>query len=261
MIEGRNLHIVLKSGMFKSVFFRSFSYVTQEPVEKVEFQQELGEKTQEVAHWKKLSEDVLKKIEWQALHIVLHNEEQLIECNKEKKLLMANFGKLKENYDELRLVLRQKTKEVEEGRKLQEQLLAQIDFKSSEILKNNQQLAEHGKQKELLLAQVKGLEEKVNSLQITTSDIRAQVEWIGGWMVAQTCDIVREVCCRGNCQASQLEDCDLQVVFSNQIWMKIKIRFRIKVEDDAVNMKTHKRRLPENCETFIVGGDMHVLED
>ncbi|OMO69791.1 DNA repair protein Sae2/CtIP [Corchorus capsularis] len=138
-------------------------------------QQELGEKTQQVAHWKKLSKDVLKKIESQALDS-MHNEEQLIQCNKEKKLLMANFGKLKENYDELHLVLGQKTKEVEEGRKLQEQLLAQIDFKSSEILKNNQQLAEHGKQKELLLAQVKGLEEKVNSLQVKLRESDAETK-------------------------------------------------------------------------------------
>ncbi|OMO84780.1 protein gamma response 1-like protein, partial [Corchorus capsularis] len=61
-------------------------------------QQELGEKTQEVAHWKKLSEYVLKKIESQALDS-MHNEEQLIECKKEKKLLMANGPEDKEVFN------------------------------------------------------------------------------------------------------------------------------------------------------------------
>ncbi|OMO51550.1 protein gamma response 1-like protein [Corchorus capsularis] len=54
--------------------------------------------TQEVAHWKKLSEYVLKKIESQALDS-MHNEEQLIECNKEKKLLMANGPEDKEVFN------------------------------------------------------------------------------------------------------------------------------------------------------------------
>ncbi|XP_021281416.1 protein gamma response 1 isoform X2 [Herrania umbratica] len=126
-------------------------------------QQELREKTQEVADGKKLSENLLKKIELQSFDI-MHNEEQLINCNNEKKLVVANFEKLKESYDELHAVLRKKTKEVEEGRKLQEQLLRQIDLKGSEMLKNKQQLEEQEKNKELLV-KVKVLEEKVNELQ------------------------------------------------------------------------------------------------
>ncbi|EOX96721.1 Gamma response gene 1, putative isoform 1 [Theobroma cacao] len=126
-------------------------------------QQELREKTQEVADRKKLSENLLKKIELQSFDI-MHNEEQLINCNNEKKLVVANFEKLKESYDELHVVHRKKTKEVEEGRKLQEQLLRQIDLKGSEMLKNKQQLEEQEKKKELL-AKVKVLEEKVNELQ------------------------------------------------------------------------------------------------
>ncbi|MFQ6667329.1 hypothetical protein Gotur_033392 [Gossypium turneri] len=127
-------------------------------------QRELGEKTQEVADGKKLAENLLKKVESQAFD-VMHNEEQLINCNKEKKLLEANFEKLKENYKELHVALGKKTDEVEEGRKSQEQLLRQIDLEGSEILKNKQQLEENEKIKEQLLAKVKSLELKINELQ------------------------------------------------------------------------------------------------
>ncbi|XP_022734848.1 protein gamma response 1-like isoform X2 [Durio zibethinus] len=128
-------------------------------------QQELRERTQEVSDGKKLADNLLKKIETQAFDI-MHNEQKLIDFNKEKKLLVANFDELKENYEELHVALRQKSHEVEEGRKLQEQLLRQIDLKGSEILKNKQLLDEHEKEKELLLAKVKGLDQKINELQV-----------------------------------------------------------------------------------------------
>ncbi|GMI66209.1 gamma response gene 1 [Hibiscus trionum] len=127
-------------------------------------EQEFREKTWEVANGKKLAENLLKKIESQAFDI-MHNEEQLINCNKEKKLLEENFEKLKENYEELRMALGKKTDEVEEGRKLQKQLLTQIYLNCSEISKNKQLLEEHEEIKEQLLAKVKGLEQKVNELQ------------------------------------------------------------------------------------------------
>lgn len=98
-------------------------------------QQELREKTQEVADKKKLAENLLKKIESQTSDN-MQNEQQLIDCNKSKMRLVANFEKLKEKYEELHVALRQKTHEVEEGRKLQEQ----FDLKCSEISKNKQQL-------------------------------------------------------------------------------------------------------------------------
>ncbi|XWS35491.1 hypothetical protein CRYUN_Cryun20dG0001900 [Craigia yunnanensis] len=128
-------------------------------------QQECREQTEQVADGKKLAENLLKKIESQAFDI-MHYEQQQIDCDKEKKLLMANFEKLKENFEELHVTLGQKTHEVEEGRKLQEQLLRQIDLKGSETLKNKQQLEEQEKIKELLLAEVKGLDQKVNELQV-----------------------------------------------------------------------------------------------
>ncbi|XVF79599.1 hypothetical protein PTKIN_Ptkin15bG0002100 [Pterospermum kingtungense] len=128
-------------------------------------QQELREKTQEVADGKKLAENLLKKIESQVFDN-MQNEQQLIDCNMEKKLLVTNFEKLKEKCEELHVALRQKTDEVEEGRKLQEQFLRQIDLKGSEILKSKQQLEENEKINELLLAKVRGLDQKVNELQV-----------------------------------------------------------------------------------------------
>ncbi|XVF22979.1 hypothetical protein REPUB_Repub12eG0217700 [Reevesia pubescens] len=133
-------------------------------------QQELEEKTQEVADGKKLAENLLKKIELQAFDI-MHNEEQLMDCNKEKNQLIANFEKFKEKFEELHVALRKKTHEVEEGRKLQEQLIKQIDLKGLEMLNNKQQLKEHEKIKEQLLDKVKGLEQKINELQVKLREI------------------------------------------------------------------------------------------
>ncbi|GMI77068.1 gamma response gene 1 [Hibiscus trionum] len=127
-------------------------------------EQELREKTREVADGKKLAENLFKKVESQAFD-VMHNEEQLINCNKEKKLLEANFEKLKEYYEELHVALGKKTDEVEQGRKLQEQLLRKIDLNGSEFAKNKQLLEEHEEIKEQLLVKLKGLEQKVNELQ------------------------------------------------------------------------------------------------
>ncbi|KAE8718737.1 hypothetical protein F3Y22_tig00109992pilonHSYRG00051 [Hibiscus syriacus] len=107
-------------------------------------EQELREKTQEVADGKKLAENLFKKVESQSFDI-MHNEEQLINCNKEKKLLEANFQKLKENYEKLHVAFGKKTDEVEQGR-------------------NMQLLEEHEETKELLLAKLKGLEQEVNEL-------------------------------------------------------------------------------------------------
>ena len=45
-------------------------------------------------------------------------------------------------------------------------MLRQIDLKGSEMLKNKQQLEEHENIKELLLAKVKSLDQKVNELQV-----------------------------------------------------------------------------------------------
>ncbi|KAE8732779.1 Gamma response protein 1, putative isoform 2 [Hibiscus syriacus] len=107
-------------------------------------EQELREKTQEVADGKKLAENLFKKVESQSFDI-MHNEEQLINCNKEKKLLEANFQKLKVNYEKLHVALGKKKDEVEQGRKMQ-------------------LLEEHEETKELLLAKLKGLEQEVNEL-------------------------------------------------------------------------------------------------
>ncbi|KAK9041196.1 hypothetical protein V6N11_016309 [Hibiscus sabdariffa] len=135
---------------------------TRKKIEVLE--QELRGKTQEVADGKKLAGNLFKKVESQAFDI-MHNEEQLINCNKEKKLLEANFEKLKETYEELHAALGKKTDEVEQGRKLKEQLLRQIDLNGSEISKNRQLLEEHEEIKEQLLVKLRGLEQKVNELQ------------------------------------------------------------------------------------------------
>lgn len=70
--------------------------------------------------------------------------------------------------------LRKKTCEVEEGRKLENHLLQQIDLNNIEMSKNKQQLEESEKENKLLLAKVIGLEGKINDLQVNLGGRRKE---------------------------------------------------------------------------------------
>lgn len=138
-----------------------------------ELQRQLGAKTEEVAREKELTENLFKKIEKLSLDIS-HYEQLLADEKKEKKCFLTKFEVFEENVSRLQEELTKKTEEVEEGRKLQEQLLQQIDFKSSEITKNKQ---EFEKEKQLLLDKVRGLEEKANELKKNFCEKSSKQGW------------------------------------------------------------------------------------
>ncbi|GFZ00453.1 protein gamma response 1 [Actinidia rufa] len=128
-------------------------------------QEQLSSKTDEVDKAKELREKLLKEIE---LHRVknANNEHLLNNYETEKTFLTDKVLSLEESVDGLQKELRKKLEEVEEGRKLQEQLIQQIDSNNSEMLKIGQQSEELAKEKKLHLAKIKGLEEKVDKLHV-----------------------------------------------------------------------------------------------
>lgn len=138
-----------------------------------ELQQLLGAKAEEVAREKELTENLFKKIEKLSLDIS-HHERLLADEIKEEKFLLTKFEVSEENASRLQEELTKKTKEVEEGRKLQEQLLQQINLKSSETTKNKQ---EFEKENQLLLDKVRGLEEKVNELKTNFCERSGEGAW------------------------------------------------------------------------------------
>jgi splicing factor 4 len=138
-----------------------------------EIQEELRSKTEKVAEGKQLQENLFKKIESLALEIVA-NEKQLNDNEKEKKLLMDELERMEDSASGLQKELEKKTCEVEEGRKLQNHLLQQIDLNNIEMSKNKQQLEECEKENKLLLAKVIGLEGKINDLQVNLGERRKE---------------------------------------------------------------------------------------
>jgi splicing factor 4 len=138
-----------------------------------ELQEELRSKTEKVAEGKELQENLFKKIESLALEIVA-NEKQLNDNEKEKKLLMDKLERMEDSASGLQKELAKKTCEVEEGRKLQNHLLQQIDLNNIEMSKNKQQSEECEKENKLLLAKVNGLEGKINDLQVNLGGRRKE---------------------------------------------------------------------------------------
>lgn len=128
-------------------------------------QEELGEKTEEVAKGNETKENLLKKIDAQASEI-MNNEQLLHDQDKEKKILVAKLEHLEGNSCKLQKELLTRIKEVEEGKTLQKQLSDHINVKDAEMLKYKEQLEMFEKEKKLFLVKVEGLEEKVNGLQV-----------------------------------------------------------------------------------------------
>ena len=164
LIEKKSSSIVTKGKQLKEQEEKTSEVVAKlQSLEKKvgELQQELKEKTEEIVKGKELQENLLKKIEYQYKQM-MNNEFQLNDCEKEMKLLIDQNNHMKKNADELQ----KRNEEVKEGRKLQEHLLKQIDLNGLYMQKNEQQLKEHEKEKQMLFTKIKGLEERVNELQV-----------------------------------------------------------------------------------------------
>lgn len=143
----------------------------EEKIDKL--QEELGRKNVSVAEGKLLQENLFKKIESLASEIVA-NEHKLIDNEKEKKFLHDKLVHTEDIASELQKELRRKSSEVEERRKLQNHLAQQIDLCNIEMSKNKQLLVECEKEKKLLVADVVGLQSKINDVQVNPGGMRKE---------------------------------------------------------------------------------------
>lgn len=129
-----------------------------------ELQDERREKTEQVVRGREVQENLLKKVELQATEIMDY-EQQSNDNEKEKRLLTTKVEGLENDINLLRQETKKKNGEVEEGRKLQEQLIKQIDLYNIEKVKTGQEFEALEKEKKQLLAELGGSEEKPDMLQ------------------------------------------------------------------------------------------------
>ncbi|KAB1224720.1 Protein gamma response 1 [Morella rubra] len=139
-----------------------------------DLQDELRRKAEEVAEGKELPENLFKKIESLGSEIVA-NKRQLDEKEKKKASLITKLKCLEDNARRLQEELEKKIREVEDGRKLQSQLLQRIDLNNTEMVRNRQQLEECEKEKKLLLAKVTALEGKINKIEVNLGGRNSKV--------------------------------------------------------------------------------------
>ena len=128
-----------------------------------ELQDELRIKQEKVVEGKELTKNLVEKIE--RLTSEIADDQQLLRENKkEKKLLMGKLEHLEDNAGRFQKEVQKMTREIDEGRNLQKELLQQIDSTNTEISKNKQQLEECEKEKKLLVDKIIVLEGKINEL-------------------------------------------------------------------------------------------------
>ncbi|XP_030552197.1 protein gamma response 1 isoform X2 [Rhodamnia argentea] len=123
---------------------------------------EVRKKTEEVIRGKDLQANLMKKMQLQASE-VLDREQLLVNCEKEKEILMTRSKCLAEKISELEEDLRRKANE-EMVRKLNKELPEQSDSGHLDRMVNEKESQQH-EERQFLSCKVKDLEEKVNDLQ------------------------------------------------------------------------------------------------
>ncbi|KAL0379900.1 UNVERIFIED_CONTAM: protein gamma response 1 [Sesamum angustifolium] len=129
----------------------------------------LRDKTEEVDKGKELQTNLLKKIEFQASEI-MYNEQLLTKYETENKLLAAKVKSCGNDAEALQKELVKKTCELEEVRKVQQQLLQQRNSYNFDKIKRGQASEEFEEERKQLVDKQKGLEEKVDKLQKSLSE-------------------------------------------------------------------------------------------
>ncbi|CAH9118256.1 unnamed protein product [Cuscuta europaea] len=124
-------------------------------------QHELTEKNTVIEKASEVQENLLKKVQSKDLE----NEQMLCKFQGEKELLMEKVKNVEIHAHELQVEVMKKNIEVEEGRKLQEQLLKQVDLYCQERSKTGKKLEELEKVKKHLLAKLKGVKGRTEELQ------------------------------------------------------------------------------------------------
>ena len=107
-----------------------------------QLEDELRGKKQEVADGKELAQNLVKKIDW-LLSETSDNLHLLREDIEDKELLMSKLECLEDKVGRIQQEIQKKSHEVEEGSKLQNQLLKQVDLANTEMSKYKEKLEEH----------------------------------------------------------------------------------------------------------------------
>ncbi|TMX05338.1 hypothetical protein EJD97_024186 [Solanum chilense] len=129
-----------------------------------ELNEELREKTAAVEKGQKMQENLLSKVRLLDAEI-MKNDDLLNQYKNEKEPLMTKVKNLETDVYDLQKELLNKKSEVEEGRKLHDQLRQQIDLFSLERSKTGQELEELEKENKKVLAKLRESEEKIDKLQ------------------------------------------------------------------------------------------------
>lgn len=161
----------------KEIQLKEYEEKTNGPISKIENLENkvkdllsgLSDKTKEVEKGKEMQENLLKKIEFQASKI-MNNEDLLNKYEKENQLLSAEIESLGSQADELQKELRKRTFELEEVRKVKDQLAQLHGSFNSQRIKRDQVVEEFDEERKQLLDKQKGLEKQVNKLEQTLSD-------------------------------------------------------------------------------------------
>lgn len=129
-----------------------------------ELNEELKEKTAAVEKGVKMQENLLCKVQLLDAEI-MKNDDLLNQHKNEEQLLMTKVKNMESDVYNLQKELMNKKSEVDEGRKLHDQLRQQIDLYSLERSKTGQELEELEKENKKVLAKLRESEEKINKLQ------------------------------------------------------------------------------------------------
>ncbi|GAA0151902.1 transcription cofactor [Lithospermum erythrorhizon] len=100
----------------------------------------------------------------------MQNEQVLRKYEKENRLLLDKVENLESKIDKMKRVLQEKSKELEDGGKVQEHLLRQIDLYKLESAKRGKKREDLEKQNDSLMVKLKDLQHNVDKLQVNLQE-------------------------------------------------------------------------------------------
>ncbi|KAK6120796.1 hypothetical protein DH2020_045459 [Rehmannia glutinosa] len=133
-------------------------------VETEELRLQLMKKSKEVDEIKEL-QNKLVKINQSNVSLVIQKETQLKEYEEKTNIHISKLENTENKVDELLSRLREKTEEVDKGKKLQADLLKKIELQASEIMNNEHLLSKYEKENSVLAIKVDNLLRRADALQ------------------------------------------------------------------------------------------------
>lgn len=209
-----------------------------------ELQEKLKQKAQEVTEGKELKEKLLKLLESKDASIVT-NDKILKEQEEKQTQLLEIQRSLEEKVVELKSKLMQKSKEVDEGMVLHNNLLQIIESKSSTIAKKAKQLKDSEEKTNILLGKLKSLEKKVDVLE---EELRKSVDEVAKEKEKQESFL------------QKIEQQDLKMISNKQIVHEYEMERKVlrgKLENLEEDVNALSKELMKKCEEVEKGKILH----